>query len=167
MYWILIIVLDNVIQDFLEFEWLLVLSVTCSIYIIVFLSLCTLVNVNCHFCEFPLEILGCQWYWAKNSQAINVFSDLNLGALTLLDTNSTLIVHKKSVGFLGLTGIDVIHSFAAPTLGVKMDVLPGRIWTATVTFRKYGSCYCIWTELSCCFHSFMSFTFFVFRFNKR
>ena len=54
-----------------------------------------------------------------------------------------------------VTGVDVIHSFGVPSLGIKMDSIPGRLNQTGVTINRegvfYGSCF----ELCGVYHSAM------------
>jgi cytochrome c oxidase subunit II len=57
-----------------------------------------------------------------------------------------------------VTGADVIHSFAVPSFGIKIDAVPGRIndtwFKATMTGVFHGQC----SELCGKDHSFMPIT---------
>ncbi|KAI5993836.1 cytochrome c oxidase subunit II C-terminal, partial [Pisolithus orientalis] len=54
-------------------------------------------------------------------------SDLELGQLRLLDVDNKMIIPVDCHIRLSITGADVIHSFAVPSLGVKIDATPGRL----------------------------------------
>jgi len=57
-----------------------------------------------------------------------------------------------------VTGADVIHSFAVPSFGIKIDAVPGRIndtwFKATIQGTFHGQC----SELCGKDHSFMPIT---------
>ena len=82
-------------------------------------------------------------------------SDLNLGYKRLLDVDNPLwLPHMSAVKFM-ITSADVLHSFALPELGIKIDATPGRI-TQTVNFiRHVGTFFGQCSELCGAAHAFM------------
>ena len=54
-------------------------------------------------------------------------SDLNMGDLRLLEVDNRLIVPIETPVRVLVTAADVIHALAVPSLGVKVDVVPGRL----------------------------------------
>ena len=52
-------------------------------------------------------------------------SDLNVGDLRLLEVDNRLILPIETPVRVLVTAADVIHTFAVPSLGVKVDVVPG------------------------------------------
>ena len=54
-------------------------------------------------------------------------SDLNMGDLRLLEVDNRLIVPIETPVRKLVTVADVIHAFAVPYLGVKVDAVPGRL----------------------------------------
>jgi len=48
------------------------------------------------------------------------------GSFRLLETDNRLILPPMAEGVALITSGDVIHSWAVPSLGVKMDAIPGR-----------------------------------------
>jgi len=93
--------------------------------------------------EITLKIIAHQWYWSyinplflnlfysinKNNQTNNIEYDSLLRTKTprLLNRTSRLILPSLLTSRFLITSTDVIHSFAIPTLGLKVDALPGRI----------------------------------------
>ena len=87
-----------------------------------------------------IKVVGHQWYWSyEYSDYINVSgesiefdsymipdSDLELGQFRLLDVDNKVVVPTDTHIRLIVTGADVIHSFAVPSLGLKIDAVPGR-----------------------------------------
>ena len=53
-------------------------------------------------------------------------SDLELGQLRLLDVDNRVVVPVDTHIRFIVTGQDVIHDFAVPSLGVKVDAIPGK-----------------------------------------
>lgn len=90
---------------------------------------------------------------------INLHSrdNLYIGTIRILNT-SNIIKMLSSLNYgISITGFDVVHSFGIPSLGVKIDAIPGRInyICLTVLFNGiyYGQC----TELCGSLHAFMPF----------
>lgn len=73
----------------------------------------------------------------------------------LLDTNTRMVVPVDTTVKVLVTASDVLHSWAMPAFGVKMDAIPGRFnetwFRATETGTYYGQC----SELCGIRHAFM------------
>jgi heme/copper-type cytochrome/quinol oxidase subunit 2 len=73
----------------------------------------------------------------------------------VLGVDNSIVVPVNKVVEVETTGADVIHSWALPEMGVKMDAVPGRInhtwFKATRTGTFYGEC----SELCGAKHAFM------------
>ena len=54
-----------------------------------------------------------------------------------------------------MSGADVIHSFAVPSLGIKVDAIPGRLNQAPVLINRRGVFYGQCSEICGSDHSFM------------
>jgi cytochrome c oxidase subunit 2 len=89
-----------------------------------------------------LKTIGRQWYWSYeysdyltegDSESISFDSymiptvDLEPGQLRLLEVDNRIVVPIDTHIRIISTAGDVIHSFAVPSLGVKMDCIPGYI----------------------------------------
>ena len=53
--------------------------------------------------------------------------DVEPGQLRLLEVDERLVLPTNSLVRLLVTSADVIHSWAVPSLGVKIDAIPGRL----------------------------------------
>lgn len=53
-------------------------------------------------------------------------NDLEVGQLRLLDVDNRVIVPVDTHIRFIVTGTDVIHDFAIPALGLKIDAVPGN-----------------------------------------
>lgn len=53
-------------------------------------------------------------------------SDLESGALRIFEVDNRVMIPELTHVRLIITSGDVIHSFAAPALGIKCDAYPGR-----------------------------------------
>jgi cytochrome c oxidase subunit 2 len=69
-----------------------------------------------------------------------------------------MVVPVNKVVHVLVTGADVIHSFAVPSFGIKIDAVPGRIndtwFKATIQGTFHGQC----SELCGKNHAFMPIT---------
>jgi len=54
-------------------------------------------------------------------------TDLEVGQLRLLEVDNRVVVPVDTHIRFIITGQDVIHDFAVPSLGVKVDAVPGKI----------------------------------------
>ena len=81
--------------------------------------------------------------------------DLKPGQPRLLTVDNEMVVPVNKVVHVLVTGADVIHSFAVPSFGIKIDAIPGRLnetwFKATKTGMFYGQC----SELCGKDHAFM------------
>lgn len=81
--------------------------------------------------------------------------ELEIGALRLLEVDNRVRVPIETEIRIIVTSGDVIHSLGIPSLGIKLDALPGRLnQTSLYILREgvyYGGCY----ELCGAYHSMM------------
>jgi cytochrome c oxidase subunit 2 len=82
-------------------------------------------------------------------------ADLELGQFRLLDVDNKVIVPTDTHIRLIVTSTDVIHSFAVPSLGLKLDCCPGRLNQASVLIDRQGTFYGQCSELCGVWHGFM------------
>ena len=82
-------------------------------------------------------------------------SDLNSGDLRLLEVDHRLLVPINTHVRILVTGADVLHSFAVPALGLKIDAVPGRLNQAGLFVKRPGLFYGQCSELCGANHSFM------------
>ena len=114
-------------------------------------------------------MVGHQWYWSyEYSDYINESgesiefdsymipeSDLELGQFRLLDVDNRVIVPVDTHIRLIITGADVIHSWAVPSLGVKIDAVPGRLNQTSFLAERTGVFYGQCSEICGVWHGFM------------
>jgi cytochrome c oxidase subunit 2 len=82
-------------------------------------------------------------------------SDLELGQLRLLDVDNRVVVPVDTHIRFIVTGQDVIHDFAVPSLGVKIDAVPGRLNQVSVIIQREGVYYGQCSEICGVYHGFM------------
>nr|YP_010400414.1 cytochrome c oxidase subunit II [Cotesia flavipes]UQS76143.1 cytochrome c oxidase subunit 2 [Cotesia flavipes] len=109
-----------------------------------------------------VKILGHQWYWSYEfSDFFKVEFDsfmlkdyLNYN-FRLLDVDNRLIL-PKSFMIRGLvSSVDVIHSWTIPSLGVKVDSIPGRMNQFFLMINRSGLFFGQCSEICGLNHSFM------------
>nr|YP_010583745.1 cytochrome c oxidase subunit II [Sepia elegans]UXN83941.1 cytochrome c oxidase subunit II [Sepia elegans] len=114
-----------------------------------------------------IKTMGHQWYWSyEYSDFTNIefdsymipSSDLNLGDFRLLETDHHLILPMKINTRMIVSSTDVIHSWAMPSLGVKVDAVPGRLNQLMLYSSKAGLFYGQCSEICGANHSFMPIT---------
>lgn len=82
-------------------------------------------------------------------------SDLELGQLRLLEVDNRVVVPVDTHIRFIVTGQDVIHDWAVPALGVKMDAVPGRLNQTSVIIQREGVYYGQCSEICGVYHGFM------------
>jgi len=117
--------------------------------------------------DLTVKATGKQWYWTYNYPDNGNFEfdslmvadkDLKPGQPRLLTVDNEMVVPVNKVVQVLVTGADVIHSFAVPSFGIRIDAIPGRIndtwFKATSVGRYHGQC----SELCGKDHAFMPIT---------
>lgn len=112
-----------------------------------------------------VKVTGYQWYWGYEypDQGIPEFVSnilppekaLANGEPNLLAVDNRLVLPVGRTIKLIITGADVIHSFAVPSLWFKMDAVPGRLNERTMFIEKPGVYYGQCSELCGVKHGFM------------
>nr|YP_010397710.1 cytochrome c oxidase subunit II [Rasbora beauforti]UQJ78870.1 cytochrome c oxidase subunit II [Rasbora beauforti] len=111
-----------------------------------------------------VKAMGHQWYWSyEYTDYLNLGFDAYMvptqelapGEFRLLETDYRMVIPQESPIRILVSAEDVLHSWAVPSLGVKMDAVPGRLnQTAFIVLRPgvfYGQC----SEICGANHSFM------------
>lgn len=131
-----------------------------------------------------VKALGRQWFWQYevidpfvaifkgvdasivrytfDSYMVMLNSEINDGSdrrNLKVDTALTLPV-AHSVRFIA-TGMDVLHSFAIPSFGLKLDAVPGRLNSTDVLLKRHGLFYGQCSELCGQGHAFMPIVVYV------
>jgi len=82
-------------------------------------------------------------------------SDLLKGELRLLKTDNPLILPKNMPISVLITSDDVLHSWAVPSFGVKVDAVPGRLSQISLLLKSRGIFNGQCSELCGVNHAFM------------
>ena len=109
--------------------------------------------------DLTIKATGKQWYWSYAYPDNGKFEFDSLMAQDkqprLLGVDNEMVVPVNKVVRVQVTGADVIHAFALPAFGVKIDAIPGRLnetwFKATKVGMYYGQC----SELYGKDHAFM------------
>jgi cytochrome c oxidase subunit II len=109
--------------------------------------------------DLTIKATGKQWYWSYAYPDHGKFEFDSLMSQDkkprLLGVDNEMVVPVNKVVRVLTTGADVIHAFAVPAFGIKIDAIPGRLnetwFKATKTGMFYGQC----SELCGKDHAFM------------
>jgi cytochrome c oxidase subunit 2 len=82
-------------------------------------------------------------------------NDLVFGELRLLEVDNALYLPVFSKIRLDITSDDVLHAFAVPSLGIKVDAVPGRLNVAYVDILREGIFFGQCSELCGVNHGYM------------
>lgn len=115
--------------------------------------------------DLTVKAIGNQWYWSYEYpdhddmafDAIMLTDEeaVEAGEPRLLGTDNHIVVPVNKVVRMQVTATDVIHAWAIPAFGVKIDAVPGKLnetwFKAEVEGVFYGQC----SELCGIRHGFM------------
>nr|YP_009317237.1 cytochrome c oxidase subunit 2 [Palpitomonas bilix]BAV82405.1 cytochrome c oxidase subunit 2 [Palpitomonas bilix] len=124
--------------------------------------------------KVTVKVIGNQWYWTyhyvdyefpfpdpdyigllKHDSYMIQEADLKPGELRLLETDDPLVLPTHTHIRLIMTAEDVIHSWAVPSFGVKLDCIPGRINEVSIFIKRQGAFYGQCSEICGVNHGFM------------
>ncbi|KAI5445493.1 hypothetical protein KIW84_013647 [Lathyrus oleraceus] len=115
-----------------------------------------------------IKAIGHQWYRTyeysdynnSDEQSLTFDSytipedDLELGQSRLLEVNNRVVVPAKTYLRIIVTPVDVPHSWVVPSLGVKCDVVPGRLNQISISVQREGVYYGQCSEICGTNHAF-------------
>jgi cytochrome c oxidase subunit 2 len=115
--------------------------------------------------DLTVKVTGYQWYWgyAYPDQKIDEITSTLMpedeakakGLPFLLAAENPMVVPVGKVVRVLVTGADVIHSWANPAFGTKIDAIPGRVNQTWFKAEKVGVYYGQCSELCGINHAFM------------
>lgn len=82
-------------------------------------------------------------------------SDLHIGEHRLYEVDNRLVVPMGVPVRFVVTSADVLHSWAIPSMGVKVDAVPGRLNQFVTIIKRPGVFYGQCSELCGPLHGFM------------
>nr|AML26212.1 cytochrome c oxidase subunit II [Scolytinae sp. BMNH 1274299] len=114
-----------------------------------------------------IKAMGHQWYWSyeysdyKNIEFDSYMlpsNELSTSSFRLIDVDNRLIIPFNTQTRILTSSTDVIHSWTIPSLGVKIDSVPGRLNQTNLLINRttllFGQC----SEICGANHSFMPIT---------
>nr|YP_009643495.1 cytochrome c oxidase subunit II [Dindymus rubiginosus]APO08938.1 cytochrome c oxidase subunit II [Dindymus rubiginosus] len=111
-----------------------------------------------------LKTVGHQWYWSYEYSDFNNIefdsymkptNELMNNEFRLLDVDNRVILPMNTQTRLLITAADVLHSWAIPSLGIKIDATPGRLNQGTLYMNQSGLFFGQCSEICGANHSFM------------
>nr|YP_010029431.1 cytochrome c oxidase subunit II [Aparapotamon similium]QOU10846.1 cytochrome c oxidase subunit II [Aparapotamon similium] len=111
-----------------------------------------------------LKTIGHQWYWSyEYSDFLQLEFDsymlplnsFNSSNFRLLDVDNRTILPMNTQIRILITAADVIHSWTIPSLGVKVDAVPGRLNQTSFLINRPGLFLGQCSEICGANHSFM------------
>jgi cytochrome c oxidase subunit 2 len=118
-----------------------------------------------------IKIVGHQWYWTYeysdyatlpggnnlvyDSYMIPTDELTTKGSFRLLEVDNRLALPTNTHIRLLVTSADVIHSWAVPSFGIKVDATPGRLSQASLFIKRSGVYYGQCSEICGVNHAFM------------
>ena len=120
--------------------------------------------------NISLKVIGHQWYWSyeygdfinKNTGKGIIFDsymvgedDLSLGGLRLLEVDHRVKLPSHQHIRLLVSSADVLHSWAVPSLGIKIDACPGRLNQVSLYILRKGVFYGQCSEICGVNHGFI------------
>ena len=113
--------------------------------------------------DLTITATGNQWYWSYEYPDHGITfdsimvpeADLKAGQPRLLTVDREVVVPVNKNVIVGLKSNDVIHDWALPSFGVKLDAVPGRLQTTWFRAEREGIYYGQCSELCGRNHAFM------------
>jgi len=114
--------------------------------------------------DMTIKATGYQWYWGyeypdhgveEYASTMVAEADLREGQPRNLAVDQPIVVPVNTTVRLQVVAADVIHNWAMPAFGTKMDAIPGRINETWFRVEQEGTYYGQCSELCGVRHSFM------------
>uniref|UniRef100_A0AAU6PCF9 Cytochrome c oxidase subunit 2 n=1 Tax=Diplonychus sp. TaxID=2977879 RepID=A0AAU6PCF9_9HEMI len=111
-----------------------------------------------------VKAIGHQWYWSyeytdfSNTEFDSYMkptNELESQEFRLLDVDNRMVLPMNTQIRLLVTATDVLHSWAMPSLGIKIDATPGRLNQGSITLLRPGLMFGQCSEICGANHSFM------------
>jgi cytochrome c oxidase subunit 2 len=120
-------------------------------------------QLNMPNADVTVKATGKQWFWSYSypdskfefDSLMVQEKDLKQGQPRLLAVDNEMVVPVNKVVHVLTIGADVIHSFAVPSFGIKIDAIPGRINETWFKAEREGTYYGQCSELCGKDHAFM------------
>nr|UBI43977.1 cytochrome c oxidase subunit II [Eysarcoris rosaceus] len=114
--------------------------------------------------SITLKVIGHQWYWSyeysdfSNTEFDSYMkptNELMPQEIRLLDVDNRTVLPMNTQTRVMVTAADVLHSWAVPALGIKIDAVPGRLNQGVININRPGLMYGQCSEICGANHSFM------------
>nr|AAC64103.1 cytochrome oxidase subunit II [Limnophyes minimus] len=114
--------------------------------------------------SLTLKAIGHQWYWSyEYSDFSNIefdsymtpYNELKENSFRLLDVDTRIILPTNNQIRILVSAADVLHSWTVPSLGIKVDAIPGRLNQTNFLINRPGLFYGQCSEICGANHSFM------------
>ncbi len=113
--------------------------------------------------DITVKATGKQWFWSYSypdskfefDSLMVQDKDLKPGQPRLLAVDNEMVVPVNKVVRVLVIGADVIHSFAVPSFGIKIDAIPGRVNETWFKAEREGMYYGQCSQLCGRDHAFM------------
>nr|WAO28623.1 cytochrome c oxidase subunit II [Goniodes dissimilis] len=111
-----------------------------------------------------LKVIGHQWYWSYEFEDLNLnqynsymtpTSELKVGDFRLLEVDKSVKIPVNCESRVIISSTDVVHSWTVPSMGVKIDAIPGRLNQTSLLPSRVGKVYGQCSEMCGAMHSFM------------
>nr|YP_010131039.1 cytochrome c oxidase subunit II [Metaphycus eriococci]QPZ53228.1 cytochrome c oxidase subunit II [Metaphycus eriococci] len=110
-----------------------------------------------------VKVLGHQWYWSYEYSDFKelIFDSFMINDLSekfifrLLDVDNRMVIPMNLNMRILISSLDVIHSFTIPSIGIKVDAIPGRLNQINMNVNRPGLYYGQCSEICGVNHSFM------------
>lgn len=114
--------------------------------------------------DMTLKAIGKQWYWSYEypdhgnftfDAVMKPVDELEDKSLRMMETDNHVVLPVGKKVRLLFTSDDVLHAWGVPSLGVKLDAVPGRLNETWVEINEPGLYYGFCSELCGVNHSYM------------
>lgn len=116
-----------------------------------------------------VKVTGHQWYWSyeysdyetESGDPIEFDSymipdsDLEIGQTRLLEVDNPIVLPENTHVRVIVTSTDVLHDFALPSAGIKIDATPGRLNQSSFFSEREAELFGQCSELCGTYHGFM------------
>lgn len=114
--------------------------------------------------SLTVKVIGHQWYWRYEysdftdlefDSYIIPLNELDEGGFRLLEVDHHTVIPVSLQTRVLVSAADVLHSWAVPALGVKIDANPGRLNQTSFLLNRVGLFYGQCSEICGANHSFI------------
>nr|AOY36091.1 cytochrome c oxidase subunit II [Indirana semipalmata] len=114
--------------------------------------------------DLTIKAVGHQWYWSYEYSDLSDITfdsymiptkDLAKGSLRLLEVDNRMTTPISAMTRVIVTAEDVLHAWTVPSLGIKIDAIPGRLNQTWFLINHPGLFYGQCSEICGANHSFM------------